>query len=120
MSFSPPPFFYLQGVYLDATEEVISSADEILAALARGEEARHVGRTGMNERSSRSHTVFRIAVESRGDVGEGEVEGAAGASVLLGTLNLVDLAGSESVRSTGAIGERLAEAKMCVSSQVHL
>ena len=27
-----------------------------------GEEARHVGETNMNERSSRSHTVFRIVL----------------------------------------------------------
>ena len=31
---------------------------------------RQVANTGMNERSSRSHTIFRITVESRGQSGK--------------------------------------------------
>lgn len=30
-----------------------------------GEASRHVGETAMNARSSRSHTIFRMVVESR-------------------------------------------------------
>ncbi|KAH8050274.1 hypothetical protein JL722_11479 [Aureococcus anophagefferens] len=56
----------------------------------------------MNERSSRSHTVFRIVVESK--VRDDEASG-----VLVGALSLVDLAGSESVRLTGASGLRAKE-----------
>jgi centromeric protein E len=76
----------------------------------------------MNERSSRSHTIFRITVESRrrkqndaysdddssvdsDDDDDDEGDGA----VRVSTLNLVDLAGSESVRHTGATGDRLKE-----------
>ena len=76
----------------------------------------------MNERSSRSHTIFRITLESRdasSSLAEGEQSTPDGktaaddvapdASVRVSTLNLVDLAGSESVRHTGAIGERQKE-----------
>ena len=134
-----------RGIHLDAQEEVIACADEIMACLAKGEEHRHTGRTGMNERSSRSHTIFRIVVESHiaaggggGATGGVSDESGAGAgagagagrrgtlaapvpgSATLGTLNLVDLAGSESVRSTNATGERLVEAKMINTSLLTL
>eukprot|EP00562_Extubocellulus_spinifer_P010794 CAMPEP_0178494856 /NCGR_PEP_ID=MMETSP0696-20121128/13234_1 /TAXON_ID=265572 /ORGANISM="Extubocellulus spinifer, Strain CCMP396" /LENGTH=170 /DNA_ID=CAMNT_0020122955 /DNA_START=1 /DNA_END=510 /DNA_ORIENTATION=+ len=89
----------------------------------------------MNDRSSRSHTIFRITVERKKKIGAaaakpsgvgvagkenggGTTSKAAsarkadvGAPVkLVATLNLVDLAGSESVKNTGAIGRRRREA----------
>jgi centromeric protein E len=91
----------------------------------------------MNDRSSRSHTIFRITIESRltdeeqdrlgsleaseGEANEAQTEGEGGNKeeqtkekkkderVRISTLNLVDLAGSESVRLTGASGERQKE-----------
>lgn len=33
--------------------------------MLKGERNRHVGETNMNERSSRSHTIIRVVVESR-------------------------------------------------------
>ena len=73
----------------------------------------------MNERSSRSHTIFRIIIESRdrSDNNDtdaqsvsnfGDDEGFTGA-VKVSCLNLVDLAGSERVGQTGAEGQRLKE-----------
>jgi centromeric protein E len=106
-----------KGIHVDSQETIISNADEIMACLATGEEHRHTGRTGMNERSSRSHTIFRIIVESR--IISEDVTAPAG-NVTLGTLNLVDLAGSESVRTTNATGERLVEAKMINTSLLTL
>lgn len=38
---------------------------QALTQLAAGEQQRAVGSTGMNERSSRSHAIFRLVVESR-------------------------------------------------------
>ena len=77
-----------------------------------GNEHRHVASTRMNDRSSRSHTVFRIIVESRDTTADPTAEdddmGGDGA-VLVGHLNLVDLAGSERVSNTGAEGKRLKE-----------
>lgn len=61
----------------------------------------------MNDRSSRSHTVFRVVVESR-EKQEGDAESIEGA-VRVAHLNLVDLAGSERVSNTGAEGQRLKE-----------
>ena len=90
-----------RGVFVEgATEEVVTGVDAVKDVLSRGERARHVGATNMNERSSRSHTVFRLVVESKAKGDEG---------VLVGALSLVDLAGSESVRLTGASGQRAKE-----------
>ena len=55
----------------------------------------------MNDRSSRSHMVFTLAL-SGVDASGRAFEGA---------LNLVDLAGSERLSRTGATGERLKEAQ---------
>ena len=60
----------------------------------------------MNARSSRSHALFRLTVESC-EPSTGE-KGSSGV-IRFGTLNLVDLAGSEGVRNTGAEGARLKE-----------
>lgn len=64
-----------------------------------GTEKRTVEATAMNEHSSRSHSIFKLVIESRGEDG----------AVLVGTLNLVDLAGSESAKHTGATGQRAKE-----------
>lgn len=83
----------------------------MLNLLSAGEKQRHVGCTEMNSRSSRSHTLFRLVVESQ----ERYVDGVHASpedvdpAVLVATLNLVDLAGSESVRHTGATGIRQKE-----------
>jgi chromosome segregation ATPase len=107
-----------RGVFVEATERIIGSLDDIYTALANGNDSRHVGATNMNERSSRSHTIFRITVESRlkasddsnddDDDESGELDYEEDV-ILSATLNLVDLAGSESVKHTGATGQRLKE-----------
>lgn len=84
-----------RNVYVDGlTEHVVTSADQVLKQLATGEENRHIGSTNMNERSSRSHTIFRMTIESRGQ----------DCSIRASTLNLVDLAGSERLGKTRAEG----------------
>ena len=50
--------FFLKGV----TEQCINNCDEILEMLKQGEINRHYAETNMNHVSSRSHTVFRIAI----------------------------------------------------------
>lgn len=79
----------------------VRCAQEVLGYLTSGETRRHKGETRMNERSSRSHTVLRISLEST-VVG---VEGVRRHS----QLNLVDLAGSEGLKHTAATGERRRE-----------
>ena len=39
--------------------QVVNTKEEIFALMKKGEESRHTGKTKMNDRSSRSHTIFR-------------------------------------------------------------
>lgn len=69
----------------------MASPAEIFSHISLGESHRHVGSTDYNLVSSRSHTIFRMVVESRphdpGDEG-----------VQVSSLSLIDLAGSECLR----------------------
>jgi len=107
----------VSGVFVNSNETIITSMDSLMSALFAGEKNRTFAATAINERSSRSHTIFRITVESHlkhakkdgeNDDGEDDLVWARGA-VRVSTLNLVDLAGSESVRHTGATGDRQKE-----------
>jgi centromeric protein E len=119
-----------RGVFVQSKEEIVTDFDTLLGILFQGESNRAFASTAMNERSSRSHTIFRITIESRkketnestersdsdndsdnDDDKENHV-GRDDGAVLISTLNLVDLAGSESVRHTGATGERQKEGGM--------
>jgi kinesin family protein C1 len=57
----------------------------------------------MNERSSRSHTVFSLRISGARSAPGGQVQ------TMYGTLHLVDLAGSERLAKSNATGERLKE-----------
>ena len=46
------------------TENIVSSEADCKELLEKGESNRKIGQTNMNEYSSRSHTIFRIVVES--------------------------------------------------------
>ena len=70
--------------------------------MRNGAANRAVAATGMNEGSSRSHSVFTITV-TQTDVNTNSKKS--------GKLVLVDLAGSEMVRKTNATGQQLEEAK---------
>ncbi|EPQ31225.1 uncharacterized protein PFL1_01410 [Pseudozyma flocculosa PF-1] len=108
-------------------EEIVTSPGQVRELLARGQANRHVGATDWNERSSRSHTCFKVTIESweRGPDSAGSVFGdsggggggddsayltmpAADASSRLGRkvrvseLCLIDLAGSEKYVSQGS------------------
>ncbi|GAA6008412.1 hypothetical protein JCM10207_000117 [Rhodosporidiobolus poonsookiae] len=48
-------------------EEVVTTEAQVAALLRRGSDNRHVGQTDFNERSSRSHSVFQMTIESRDD-----------------------------------------------------
>ncbi|KAG2526882.1 hypothetical protein JM16_003656 [Phytophthora kernoviae] len=100
-----------KGVYVECKEEIITNYENIVTLLQTGNQHRTVGQTAMNDRSSRSHSVFRIVIESKEKsdsrrLSEEDVNGA----VLVASLNLVDLAGSESLRHTAAEGIRQREA----------
>ena len=81
-----------------------------MSLLLKGEASRHVGDTKMNERSSRSHSIFRLIIESRqkAEILPGNLDrNSLCGPVLESNLTFVDLAGSEKPKLTGAEGVRL-------------
>ena len=73
------------------TEILVTTPQEVLALKDQGDLNRHVGATDWNDRSSRSHCVFQIVVESS--------ERNNNKLSRKSTLNLIDLAGSEKATS---------------------
>jgi centromeric protein E len=109
-----------RGVFVHSEEEIVTDFDELLKVLVHGDKSRTFASTGMNERSSRSHTILRITIESREkeydedsdhdyDMHVENRNPSSDGAIRISTLNLVDLAGSESVRHTGATGDRQKE-----------
>lgn len=86
---------------LGATESIVSSPGDVARCLALGTLNRITGATEMNQRSSRSHTIFTLTLEQIYPTGSSKSA----------KLNLVDLAGSEKVSKTGATGKQLVEAQ---------
>ncbi|KAI0667610.1 kinesin-domain-containing protein [Trametes maxima] len=100
-------------------EEVVTSLKGVHEVLQRGEGNRRIASTDWNERSSRSHSVFRLVIESRergsGDDGAPSgrttpgfrpptpggprLQARGGRSVQTSVLSLIDLAGSEKATS---------------------
>ncbi|KAK9169738.1 hypothetical protein Syun_001878 [Stephania yunnanensis] len=89
-------------------EEIVVTPEQVLDLMEYGESHRHIGETNMNVYSSRSHTIFRMIIESRDRTEDGDV-GHSCDAVRVSVLNLVDLAGSERASKTGAEGVRLKE-----------
>ncbi|KAG8654827.1 kinesin-like protein KIN-7N isoform X2 [Manihot esculenta] len=91
-------------------EEIVNNAEQVLELIAAGEVNRHFGETNMNVRSSRSHTIFRMVIESK-EKDNNSSNYSCGDAIRVSVLNLVDLAGSERIAKTGAGGVRLKEGK---------
>ena len=90
-----------KGIYINRlSENDVTNADEVLKLMEQGDEVRNIAETKLNETSSRSHTVFRINIQSNC---------TKDGSIKISQLNLVDLAGSEGVSKTQADGMRLRE-----------
>lgn len=87
-----PARCYLEGSETFRTP--VRSLEELRQLVANGTTARAVGTTNLNERSSRSHSVITLNLDSR----------PAGSSCLrTGKLHLVDLAGSEAQQGVGTV-----------------
>ncbi|KAI1935741.1 Kinesin-like protein kip2 [Ophidiomyces ophidiicola] len=90
-----------RGVYATPLkEEIVQSPTQLLRVIARGDHARRTGSTQFNARSSRSHAVVQIVVESRERVSASGSNHEKRSAIIPGgvrvsTLSLIDLAGSE-------------------------
>ncbi|CAN8022276.1 unnamed protein product, partial [Ixodes persulcatus] len=98
----------------DLTEQTVCSMEAVMKAMQLGERHRHIGCTNLNARSSRSHTIFKMVIESRV---RGEEEDNA---VTVSHLNLVDLAGSERTAEARTTGERFREGNFINTSLMAL
>lgn len=91
------------GIYVaGCTEAFVTNERELLKCMTLGSKSRATAATGMNEGSSRSHSVLCITVLQRNTETDAK---------RVGKLVLVDLAGSEMVRKSQAAGQQLEEAK---------
>lgn len=52
-------------MFVNANESFVTDLETLISIMYAGEKNRSVGSTVMNDRSSRSHTIFRITLESR-------------------------------------------------------
>ncbi|KAF5727986.1 kinesin-3 isoform X1 [Tripterygium wilfordii] len=84
----------------DLTVVDVCTKREVTSLLDRAAHSRSVGKTQMNEQSSRSHFVFTLRISGVNESTEQQVEGI---------LNLIDLAGSERLSKSGSTGDRLKE-----------
>ncbi|XP_009146851.1 kinesin-like protein KIN-14L [Brassica rapa] len=85
----------------DATMHSVNSTMDVLRLMEAGEVNRAVSSTSMNNRSSRSHSIFMVHVRGK-DTSGGTIRSC---------LHLVDLAGSERVDKSEVTGDRLKEAQ---------
>ncbi|KAK8056114.1 kinesin family protein [Apiospora rasikravindrae] len=94
-----------RGVYATPLkEEIVQSPTQLLRVIARGDQARRTASTQFNARSSRSHAVVQIVVESRERMpasgADSKRSGLVPGGVRVSTLSLIDLAGSEKAAET--------------------
>ncbi|KAI5068317.1 hypothetical protein GOP47_0016662 [Adiantum capillus-veneris] len=86
-------------------EDVVRDINHLKDILAVVEAQRQVGETLLNDRSSRSHQIIRLTIESSP---QGLIQGGF-VNSLVASLNFVDLAGSERASQTLSEGARLKE-----------
>ena len=92
------------------TEIKINNHEEAMNLLLKGNESRIVASTKLNEKSSRSHSIFRLNVEitkKKQNINNSNNEDDK--ILLKSHINLIDLAGSENSSKTGCVGQRLKE-----------
>lgn len=113
-----------KGIFVSPLrEEIVTNEEQIRQLLSKGQENRHVGQTDWNERSSRSHTCFKLTIESwerdsfsssaYDEDYDGAIDGRSspskeppksriGKKIRVSELSLIDLAGSEKYVSQGS------------------
>ncbi|KAI9010400.1 kinesin motor domain-containing protein [Phycomyces nitens] len=83
-----------RGVYVHGLNEtIVTTPEQVMQIIKKGEGSRKVSATEYNKRSSRSHTMFQLVIESKSK----DAYPVDRAAVQVSQLNLIDLAGSEKV-----------------------
>lgn len=93
-----------RGVFVNNLTEVpiTGSYEKAMQLLKQGEAVRVIAETKLNEKSSRSHSIFRLFLEITRTVDNKQ-------KTLVSQLNLIDLAGSENVSKAKTDGIRMKE-----------
>ncbi|TYH34225.1 hypothetical protein ES332_D13G113500v1 [Gossypium tomentosum] len=86
-------------------EEVLRDWNHLKELLSICEAQRKIGETSLNERSSRSHRIIRLTIESSAR----EFLGKENSTTLAASVNFVDLAGSEQASQSLSTEARLKE-----------
>lgn len=95
------------GPYIvDLSQHSVRNYEDLKAWLKIGNSQRATASTGMNEKSSRSHSIFSIILSQEKNKGQ-SVDTKASENGRRSKINLVDLAGSERLSTTCASGDRL-------------
>lgn len=85
----------INGIYIEELlEKKVTKVEEVFEIMKMGTDNRAIGKTNMNENSSRSHSIFIMQIISKNFVD---------LTTKTGKLYLVDLAGSEKISKTGYI-----------------
>ncbi|RZC05168.1 kinesin-like protein KIN-7E isoform X1 [Glycine soja] len=87
------------------TEETLRDWVHLKELLSFCEAQRQVGETYLNDKSSRSHQIIRLTIESSAR----EFMGKSSSTTLAASVNFVDLAGSERASQALSAGSRLKE-----------
>ncbi|XP_072754632.1 uncharacterized protein Neb isoform X2 [Anoplolepis gracilipes] len=96
------------GPYVvDLSQHCVQSYKDLQAWLKVGNSQRATAATGMNEKSSRSHSIFSIILTQAHS--DNQLDCGSLDANRRSKINLVDLAGSERLSQTSATGDRLRE-----------
>lgn len=102
------------GPYVEGLSTyVVNSFEDVEGWITLGNKNRATAATGMNDKSSRSHSVFTLVLTQTRDLmcetETEEIEGIQHDHSITSKINLVDLAGSERQSQAQTSGERLRE-----------
>ena len=97
-----------RGIFVNNLSEItVTNVEKAMQILNKGENNRIIAETKLNEKSSRSHTIFKINIEF--SIKEKNNNNNNIEKKFYSQLNLVDLAGSENVSKAKCEGLRIKE-----------